>query len=165
MTNAPALFNQSQFFQLFQSILNAIGNNGKILSDSQNALDQLSITYYPPSATPLVAASGNKSNTNAVASLAASSNVTTYITGFDIQSAGSTTSTVVTATVTNLTGGTTLSYTYVSTAGVATANATLSMRFPMPIPASTSNTAIVVTLPALGSGNTASTVCAYGFRV
>jgi hypothetical protein len=44
-------------------------------------------------------------------------------------------------------------------------NATLSIAFPRCIPASATNTAIVVTLPALGAGNTNATVIAWGYRL
>jgi hypothetical protein len=67
----------------------------------------------------------------------------------------------VTVTVTGLDN--TLSYTYSAAAGVLVANQPLVVSFPQPLPASAVNTAIVVTCPALGSGNTNNTVTAHGF--
>lgn len=112
----------------------------------------------------LTASSGNVANASAAATLAAAAGETTYITGFEITASGATAAAVVTVTVTGTIGGT-LSYTFVAPAG-ATAQATpLVVEFPRPIPASAANTAIVVTLPALGAGNTNATVVAHGFRV
>lgn len=119
---------------------------------------------YPKNATPITAASGNVAAGSAVATLAAVAGKTTYITGFQITSAGSTAAAVVSATVAGVITGT-MTYTYTSVAGATLANAPLTINFPAPVPASAANTAIVVTLPSLGAGNTNATVNAQGFQL
>lgn len=97
------------------------------------------------------------------ATLAATASKTTYIEGFDLTYGGATSASVITVTVTGTTN--TLSYT-VNVLGSATGPGTaqpLSVRFPTPIPSSAVNTAIVVTVPSTGSGNTSTSVSAYGF--
>jgi hypothetical protein len=79
---------------------------------------------------------------------------------------GATAASVVEITVTGLLAGT-LKYEMNVAAGVAAAvNAQggLFIRFPTPLPGSALNQAITVTLPSLGSGNTAAAVSAYGFQ-
>jgi hypothetical protein len=118
---------------------------------------------YPVGATPLEDASGNKANASAVATLAAATGKTTYISGFSVTGSGATTALPVTVTVVGPT--TTLIYTYTFIAGVLLANQPLLINFTIPIPAAATNTAIVVTCPASGTGGTNNTVTAYGFRV
>ena len=110
------------------------------------------------------ASSGNVANANAVATLAAVAGKTTFITGFEVTSGGATTAALVTATVAGLLGGT-ASYTYGASAGALLANTPLMVTFNPPLPASALNTAIVVTLPALGLGNTNATVAAHGYQI
>lgn len=119
---------------------------------------------YPIGATPITAASGNVANASAAATLAAAASKTTYITGFEISSSGATAGAVVTITVTGTVTGT-LSYTYAAPTGVLLMGTPLFVEFPFPIPASAVNTAIVVTLPALGTGNTNATAVAHGFQL
>lgn len=107
--------------------------------------------------------SGNKANAIATATLAASASTVTYITGFEITAAGATAAAVVTATVTGLERGT-LYYTFGVPAGAAVMATPLVVEFPLPLPASGLNVPIVVTLPALGAGNTNATVTAHGFK-
>ena len=107
--------------------------------------------------------SGNVANANAVATLAAVAAKTTYITGFVLTAAGATAAGVVTATVTGVITGT-MSFTFAVPAGATVGATPLVVNFPVPIPASAVNTAIVVTLPALGSGNTNATASATGFQ-
>ena len=121
-------------------------------------------TPYPSAATPETASSGNQANANAVATLAASSGKTTYITGFEITATGATSAGVVTVTVAGVITGT-MSYTFAVPAGVSVGCTPLIVEFPYPIPASATNTTIVVTLPALGSGNTNATTVAHGFQL
>jgi hypothetical protein len=66
-----------------------------------------------------------------------------------------------TATVAGTIGGT-MSYTVVAPTGAGTP---LIVEFNPPIPASAVNTAIVVTLPALGAGNTHATCVAHGYQI
>lgn len=119
---------------------------------------------YPPGATPITGDSGNVAAAIATATLAASPGVTTWITGFEITSSGSTAAAVVTVTVTGCVSGT-LHYTYTTVAGVTLANAPLLIEFDLPIPASAQNVAIAVALPSLGAGNTNATVVAHGFQL
>ena len=120
---------------------------------------------YPSSSgiTPVTASSGNVANAAAVATLAAAAGVTTYISGFEITGGGATAASVVSATVTGLIGGT-ATYTVGAVAGAMLANTPILAVFNPPIPASAVNTAIVITVPALGVGNTNSTVVAHGYR-
>lgn len=119
---------------------------------------------YPAGATPVTGASGNVANAAAAATLAAAAGVTTYITGFEVTGAGATAGLPVIVTVTGGIGGT-LSFIAVAAVGALVANAPLLVEFPVAIPASAVNTAIVVTVPALGAGNTHSTVVAHGYRL
>lgn len=111
----------------------------------------------------ITGSSGNVANANAVATLAAVAAKTTYITGFVLTAAGATAAGVVTATVTGVITGT-MSFTFAVPAGATVGATPLVVNFPVPIPASAVNTAIVVTLPALGSGNTNATASATGFQ-
>jgi len=118
---------------------------------------------YPASSTPISAASGNVANAAAVATLAGAAGLTTYISGFEVTGGGATAAALVAVTVAGLIGGT-ATYTVGVVAGAAAPNAALIVSFDPPIPASAVNTAIVVTVPALGVGNTNSTVVAHGYR-
>lgn len=121
-------------------------------------------TDYPSGATPITGASGNVANASAVATLSGTSGKTTYITGFEVTSGGATAASLVTVAITGTVTGT-LSYTYAAPAG-ATAGATpLVVEFSTPVPASAANTSIVVTVPALGAGNTNATVVAHGYQL
>jgi hypothetical protein len=119
---------------------------------------------YPATSAALTAASGNVANASAAATLAGAAAKTTYICGFVITSAGSTAAAVVSPTITGTISGT-LTFSYATVAGATLQNATLSIAFPRCIPASATNTAVVVTLPALGAGNTNATVIAWGYRL
>lgn len=119
---------------------------------------------YPYGSTAIAAASGNVANAAAVATLAAVAGKTTYITGFEITASGATAALVVSVTVVGTITGT-LTYTYAAVAGAALINTPLVVQFPTPIPASATNTTIVVTLPALGAGNTNATVVAHGYQL
>lgn len=118
---------------------------------------------YPAASTPITSSSGNVAAATATATLAGAASLTTYITGFEFTSAGSTAAAVVTITVTGTVSGT-LSYTYVTVAGATLANQPLVVQFSPPIPASAANTSIVVSCPSLGAGNTNATMVAHGYR-
>jgi hypothetical protein len=114
--------------------------------------------------TPLAATSGNVANSSAVATLAAAPfQRTTYITGFWCGGGGATAGSVVTISVSGLLGGT-QTFPFGVPAGVTGWNY-LPWRFPAPVPASSTQTAIVVTMPALGSGNTNAACQAWGFQL
>lgn len=119
---------------------------------------------YPYGAIPITADSGNVAAGTCTATLAAVAGKTTYITGYQITSSGSTSAAVVTGTITGVVTGT-LHFTYCSVAGVTLSNQPLLVSLPYPIPASAVNTTIVVSLPSLGSGNTNTTVSAFGFQL
>ena len=121
------------------------------------------VAGYPTASTPVTSSSGNVANASAVATLAAAAAVTTYISGFEVTGGGATAASLVNVTITGLIGGT-ATYTLGVVAGAAAPNATLLVKFVPPIPASAVNTAIVVTVPALGVGNTNSAVVAHGYR-
>lgn len=109
------------------------------------------------------AASGNKANSAATATLAGVAGQTTWITGFECTASGATAASVVNLTITGLIGGT-QTFTFVFPAGVTTAAQSLIVAFPTPVPASAANTAIVVSLPAGGSGNTNAACNAQGVQ-
>lgn len=122
----------------------------------------LLVQPYPVGRTALVSASGNKANASAAATLTPGSTVTAYLAGFEITATGATVGLPVIATVTGILGGT-LSYIFSAPAGVLVDATPLVVEFSPPLPASAVNTAIVVTLPALGTGNTNAAVVAHGF--
>lgn len=109
------------------------------------------------------ASSGNVANASAVATLAATLNKTNFLSGFQVTAAGATAAGVVVGTVTGLLGGT-QSFIFTVPAGATVAAQPLVVNFDPPLQASGNNTAIVVTLPALGAGNTNAAVSAYGFQ-
>lgn len=118
----------------------------------------------PDGATGLANSSGNVANATAAATLTSAASRLAYISGFEITAGGATAPALVTATVTGLLGGT-LSYTFGATTGAAVASAPLIVEFNPPLPASAVNTNIVVSLPALGAGNTNATTTAHGFLI
>lgn len=122
------------------------------------------VSPYPVGATPIRGASGNVANSSAVATLAAASGKTTYLTAFQVTFSGATGASVVNVTVAGTTGGS-LTYAVTVPAGATAAGTPLVVPFPYPVPASATNTAITVTLPALGSGNTNACVVATGFQL
>jgi len=113
--------------------------------------------------TAVTASSGNVANASAVATLAAVAGKTTNICGISFTSSGSTAAAVVSPTVTGGISGT-MTFTYATVAGVTLANAAQTHMFMPCIPASATGTTIVVTLPALGAGNTNATANAWGFQ-
>lgn len=119
---------------------------------------------YPSGATPITATSGNVANANAVATLAGVEGKTTYVTGISLTGSGASGGAVVLATLAGLVSGT-QSFVYVAASGASTGNAPLNLAFDPPIPASAPNTAIVLTLPALGSGNTNAVANITGFQI
>ena len=127
----------------------------------------------PVQATPGQAGSGsiaitnssaNVANASAVATLPATANTTTWITGFQCTGSGSTAGLAVTVTVAGTISGT-MNYTFTFPAGVLVSAQPLVVNFATPIPASAVNTTIVVTLPAGGAGNTNATCAAQGFQL
>lgn len=119
---------------------------------------------YPSGATPVANSSANLAATAGAATLPAAVGKTTYLSGFEITSAGATAAGVVTPTVTGVLGGT-LNYTLAVVAGATLQNPTLQVTFAPPLPSSAVNTAIAVNLPSLGAGSTNATVVAHGFQI
>ena len=117
-----------------------------------------------PIGTAVQASSGNVANAAAVATLPGVLNSTTYITGLVLTGGGATVGSLVVATVTGLLGGT-LSYVFAVPTGAAIGAAPLVLDFSTPMPATGTNTPIVVTLPALGAGNTNAVANARGYRL
>lgn len=122
------------------------------------------VAPYPDGATALTNSSGNVANAAATATLTSASSRLAYLSGFEITAGGATAPAVVTATVTGLLGGT-LSYTFPAVTGAAVAAAPLVAVFNPPLPASAANTNIVVSLPALGAGNTNACAVAHGYLI
>lgn len=128
-----------------------------------DAQGRLGVSLMGSAAVQLHSSSGNVANAAAVATLAAAAGLTNYLSGFEITGSGATGALVVNVTVTGLLGGT-QTHVFTAPAGAAVGATPLVVRYNPPIPASDVNTAIVVTLPALGAGNTNACVVAHGFR-
>lgn len=119
----------------------------------------------PANATAVANSSGNVANSPAVATLAGVSNKTTYIQGLIITPGGATAAAVVTATLAGITGGP-LSFTASAPSPAGNAGPVIIINFGVGgLPASTANTSIVLTLPALGTGNTNASVSAWGYQL
>jgi hypothetical protein len=119
---------------------------------------------YPPAATPLIAGSGVVANASAVATLSGAASVTTHLTGFEVTAGGATNSGLVEVVVSGLLGGS-RSYVFGVPAGPTVPAVPLTVDFSAALPASAVNTSIVVTVPALGAGNTHCAVVARGYRI
>lgn len=124
----------------------------------------VTIGAYPTGSTPVSASSGNVAAGVATATLAGAAGKTTYISGFTITGGGATAASLITATVSNLIGGTG-SYTVPVPAGATAGIQPLVVEFFPPIPASAVNTAIAVSAPSFGAGNTNATVNAWGYQL
>lgn len=108
--------------------------------------------------------SGNVANATAAATIPATASRLSYITGFEVTGAGATVGSVVSLTITGLLGGT-ATYSVAAPTGATVGLTPLTIEFNPPLPASAVNTAIVVSLPALGAGNTNAAVVAHGFSL
>lgn len=118
----------------------------------------------PDGAIPLNASSGNVANASAAATLAVPAGKRGYITGFVLTASGATGALVVNATVTGVEGGT-LTFTFTAPAGAAIAAEPLVVNFPHPLRNSGDGVDFVVTLPALGIGNTNAAANAFGYYI
>lgn len=117
----------------------------------------------PSGGTAVGGTSGNVANASAVASLAAASSKTNYLTGVHMHFSGATAASVVNATITGLIGGT-MTIPIAVPAGATVGGVGVDLDFAVPIPASAVNTAITATLPALGAGNTNAAVYVRGIQ-
>jgi hypothetical protein len=124
-------------------------------------LAQQSFPPLPPDAVAIGGASGNVANASAVATLTATTGKRTWICGFSVQAMGATAGAAVALAITGLGG--TFTYTYLAPTGV-TVNAPIAVPFSPCLPALSLSTNVVVTLPALGAGNTNASVSAWGYN-
>jgi hypothetical protein len=106
--------------------------------------------------------SGNVANASAVATIAGGAQSWTYLTGFEATFAGATAGQCVNLTITGTLGGT-LTYPVCSPTGVTVQGYPFGFEFIPPLQSAAVNTSIVVTLPALGAGNTNAAVTAHGY--
>jgi len=113
---------------------------------------------------PISNSSGNVAAATATATLPAATGKTTYLSGFAITGAGATAASVISATVTNVNGGT-QTYSLAIPAGAAVGVTPLIVYFDPSLPATGSNTTIVVSAPTFGAGNTNATVNAWGYQL
>lgn len=142
----------------------ATAANQVTMQTSLTAIAAGSPSQYPSSATPVTASSGNVANAVCSATLPAVTGKTNYISGFEMTASGATLGSAVTLTVTGTISGT-LSYTFVAPTGILLLSTPLIVQFNPPIPASSTNRAIVVSCPALGTGNTNATAVAHGYTL
>lgn len=147
-------------------IARAPGNNAPMVPFTTASGVAVSTTPspYPTGAVPVSGNSGNVANGSAVATLPAAPGKTTYLTDFEITAGGATLGLLVNPTVVGLLGGT-ATYVFGAVAGVLAASTPLMMPFDTALPASATNTAIVLTLPALGAGNTNASVTVHGYQL
>lgn len=121
------------------------------------------VNEYPASATVLHSTVTSAAAGAISASFAASASLTNYLQGFAITGTGATTSSVFTATIAGLIGGT-MSVPVVVTTGTLVANVSIFRDFVRAIPASAANISLTLNLPSLGAGNSLSIISMYGYR-
>lgn len=142
---------------------NSFGHLRMGCADHALLMDKQSV--YPNGAVAETATSGVVSNASTVATLAASSGKTTYITGFQCTPGSATAAALVSVVVSGTITG---SMTYTAYATNATtfvpAPIPLVVPFNPPIPASTTNTTIIVTMGAVGTGGASAECNAQGFQ-
>lgn len=106
--------------------------------------------------------SGNVANASASATLPAAAQTYSYLTGFEIMAGGATAGACVNATITGLLGGT-ITYPVCVPTGATIQAYPVLLEFIPPLRSATFNTAIVLSLPALGAGNTNAAVIVHGY--
>lgn len=119
---------------------------------------------YPAGATPALGTSGNVANAAANATLTGVAGQFTWVTGFEVTGSGATVGLPVTVTLTNTIGGT-ASWTYAGVAGVLLENTPLIIPFPKPVRSFSQGQSMVLSVPALGAGNTNSTAVIHGYTL
>ena len=142
------------------------GSGGTFLNQSLTAGTNTigTVMIGPAPGTGIRGASGNVANAAATATLTGTAATTVYITGFTCNPGGATAATLVSVTITGTLGGT---YTYTAGApsGSTSVGAPVTGAFIPAQAASAVNTPIVVSMPALGIGNTNATCVATGFHL
>ena len=116
----------------------------------------------PAGATQRINSSGNVANASAIATLTPVAGQTIFVTGFTITGGGATAASLVSATLVGLLGGT-LTFTIAVVAGATLGNTPLVVQFGQPLAGSAVDVAAVLTLPALGAGNTNASVTLVGY--
>lgn len=117
----------------------------------------------PGQPAPIINTSAVQANANAVATLPAVAGKTNVLLGFDLVIGGATVGLIASVSVTGLLGGT-QTFPIEAPTGVGLVRRQ-SFNFDPPIQASAANVAIVVTIPALGAGNTLAQVNARGAQL
>lgn len=140
-----------------QDVLNYL-QSALFLADTSNIIFA---SDYPSGATEISDSSGNVSNATATAKLEAGTVSIPHLHGFTITASGATVGGVVTATITGLASGT-LYYTFGAPTGTAVMAQPLVVTFPKSLKGS-AGTDVVITLPALGAGNTNAAVTIWGY--
>lgn len=118
---------------------------------------------FPAGAVP-VASQAAGANSSAAATLAAAVGKRTYVTGIQVTAGGATANILAGAVLSGVLGGS-IGYVVSVPAGVGLDTRPIIVSFSPPLPASADNTAIVLTLGALGAGNTSSSVAIQGFQL
>ena len=118
----------------------------------------------PTTGTGIRGASGNVANAAATATLTGGATTTVYISSFTCNPGGATAAALVSVTITGTLGGT-YTYTAGAPAGSTTVGAAVTGAFIPAQAASAVNAPIVVSMPALGIGNTNATCVATGFHL
>lgn len=138
---------------------------GSILAQLVTGILVTRTSDYPNGATSVAKSSGIVSNAVAAASLPAVAAKTNFISGFDVETDGATAAGFVHVTVSGIQGatGNTLDFIYSWNTGLNASDTPYSIRFSPPLQCQAINTAIVVTVPALGAGNTAAIANVYGY--
>ena len=130
-----------------------------LLALSGAALGQMVTVFPAPQGGQALPAFGSNTGTSGsvTATLTGAASKFTYLCGFTVTSAGTTSATAVNVTVTG--AGTTLNHTY---ACVSSGQGLMGIAFPGCLASSATNANFVVTLPACGAGSTVA-ITAWGY--
>lgn len=120
-------------------------------------------TLMPPAATQTGQSSGNVANVAASASIAATAGRFSFVSEIDVSYGGATAGQCVTATLTGVLGGT-RNYTICSPTGATVGGVPFVLAFNPPLSSTAINTQISFSVPALGAGNTNTTVNISGYN-
>ena len=127
------------------------------------ALFVLSLVSAAFAEQPVISSSsGIVANATAAASVAASVQNYTYLTGIEVTASGATAAACVPLTITGILGGT-ATYVFCTPAGVSVMAQSLAFQFYPRLRSLNPNTAITVSLQALGAGNANASVNVHGY--